>query len=623
MKTISGAFSAHLGLENTSLASIWRVIRIDGKKFFFTDLDGDKTFNGDKYLAAFGYDRSDVVNKVGLNVDELDVRGFLDLSVTGITEADLRAGLFDFAEVFLALINWRDLTQGELLMRRGHFGEVTFNDSGLFEVELRGLTQAYSQGVLELYQGECRADLGDDRCKVPIDPPFWVANTVYALGAEVKFPVADVVTEISITNGGFETDAVGATTITGWTTVLGTPIIASSSGSISAAKVGAKFVEGNGGAGGSTTTIEQIVSLTGTYSNAQLDGGQLVPYVQGWRNASAADDTTQYIMRFLDGADVELGDVTGDAAHFLGVWDDERVGGIDPATKMPVGTRKIAIRIVFALVTGTFPNGAADDVHLFVRERDTVSGLAQLGDRVFRAVTAGTSDEHFPPFITTIDATIVEVGRLSQMQWNVDDAFLRQAVVATVTDERNFTITVAEARAVDDWFRFGAVIWETGNNALAPNLLSMEIKSSGADATTGATTLAVDDSNTFSRATGSFVTDGFEVGMKVVTTGFTDGANNGTFTVQTVSALTLDVSETTLVAESGTGDELITAPDAIELYLDMPFTIQVGDRLKIYRGCDKFLSTCITPFDNAINFRGEPFVPGQGEFLSAPANRGA
>jgi hypothetical protein len=45
----------------------------------------------------------------------------------------------------------------------------------------------------------------------------------------------------------------------------------------------------------------------------------------------------------------------------------------------------------------------------------------------------------------------------------------------------------------------------------------------------------------FTRASGSFVTDGYVVGQKVQTLGFTDAPNNGTWVVSAVSALTLTV----------------------------------------------------------------------------------
>jgi uncharacterized phage protein (TIGR02218 family) len=40
------------------------------------------------------------------------------------------------------------------------------------------------------------------------------------------------------------------------------------------------------------------------------------------------------------------------------------------------------------------------------------------------------------------------------------------------------------------------------------------------------------------------------------------------------------------------------------------FAPSVGDRVEIMEGCDKQFSTCVQRFANAVNFRGEPHLPG-------------
>jgi uncharacterized phage protein (TIGR02218 family) len=40
------------------------------------------------------------------------------------------------------------------------------------------------------------------------------------------------------------------------------------------------------------------------------------------------------------------------------------------------------------------------------------------------------------------------------------------------------------------------------------------------------------------------------------------------------------------------------------------FAVDVGTLILISQGCDKTIATCSTRFSNAINFRGEPFLPG-------------
>lgn len=47
-----------------------------------------------------------------------------------------------------------------------------------------------------------------------------------------------------------------------------------------------------------------------------------------------------------------------------------------------------------------------------------------------------------------------------------------------------------------------------------------------------------------------------------------------------------------------------------ELHHAMPYPVQVGDTYTVYRGCDKSLSACKNIFNNVVNFRGEPHLPG-------------
>lgn len=75
--------------------------------------------------------------------------------------------------------------------------------------------------------------------------------------------------------------------------------------------------------------------------------------------------------------------------------------------------------------------------------------------------------------------------------------------------------------------------------------------------TTGTTTLDATAPSTFSRAAGSFVTDGFRPGDYITSAGFTNAANNGSFLIVTVAALTITVTAATLVTEVGGGDESI------------------------------------------------------------------
>jgi len=57
------------------------------------------------------------------------------------------------------------------------------------------------------------------------------------------------------------------------------------------------------------------------------------------------------------------------------------------------------------------------------------------------------------------------------------------------------------------------------------------------------------------------------------------------------------------------------------LFIPTPKTLQVGDTYEVVAGCDKRLDTCIARFNNALNFRGEPHVPGTDKMLETSATR--
>jgi len=163
MKTISTPLATHIAGEVTTLATCWKLTRRDATTLGFTDHDADIIFDALTYKAATGFSPSAVSNSANLQVDNLDVEGML--SAESITEADLLAGLYDFAEIEIFQLNYADTTQGIIKLRRGWLGEVSLSRAS-FVAEVRGLTQLLSQDIGEYFSPSCRATLGDTRCKI-------------------------------------------------------------------------------------------------------------------------------------------------------------------------------------------------------------------------------------------------------------------------------------------------------------------------------------------------------------------------------------------------------------------------------------------------------------------------
>lgn len=196
-KTLLPSMEAHLQQETTSLCTCWILTRTDGRIFRFTDHDSDISFGGDLYEASSTYSRTSMSNESGFGIDDLEITAIL--ASDKILESELSAGLFDYAAIRLFMVDFTDPDgNGDIKLRAGWLGEILTNQQGTaFRTELRGLTQALSFSVLEVFSPDCRADLGDDRCKFALQKDaVWEALTPYAVG-----DIINVATDTPVVEG--------------------------------------------------------------------------------------------------------------------------------------------------------------------------------------------------------------------------------------------------------------------------------------------------------------------------------------------------------------------------------------------------------------------------------------
>lgn len=146
MKTaVTPVMRAYLAGAQTKLSSCWLVVRVDGEIFAFTDHDQNISFDLEAaltnagitpgpgiagtgtqtYLAASGYTPTDVSTSSALNVDNMELHGVL--VSPSITEADLNAGLWDFAAICTFMVKWEttDPVAITSITRSGGLAHVT------------------------------------------------------------------------------------------------------------------------------------------------------------------------------------------------------------------------------------------------------------------------------------------------------------------------------------------------------------------------------------------------------------------------------------------------------------------------------------------------------------------
>lgn len=172
--------AAWLQPDLTTMALCWRLDRRDGVALGFTSHDRDLPIGGIVYRAAPGMVPSAISLSDGLEVDTLDVSGAL--THDAIRGPDLAAGRWDGARVRLFAVDWTDPEGEALPLARGELGDVETRD-GAFTAELAGPTALLERPVVEYTSPECRAELGDRRCRIDMAARRRLARVVEAADA--------------------------------------------------------------------------------------------------------------------------------------------------------------------------------------------------------------------------------------------------------------------------------------------------------------------------------------------------------------------------------------------------------------------------------------------------------
>lgn len=167
-RAIPMALRDHLDGDVTTTCRLLRIRpRLPGfAAYGVTNLDRDVTYDhGDgpmTYLAAVGFEPSATQYTASLAVDNAEDTSLLPVYDVPISEADIRAGFYDYAEFDLFLVNYEAPTTGSaLLLQSGTIGQVPINDDGLsFVTERRGLAAQAKQSICQVDSLSCRATFG-------------------------------------------------------------------------------------------------------------------------------------------------------------------------------------------------------------------------------------------------------------------------------------------------------------------------------------------------------------------------------------------------------------------------------------------------------------------------------
>lgn len=119
--------------------------------------DGDGPIT---YSAAIGMVPSNLQSVPNLSVDNADFQHLIPEFDVPITEEDIRAGVYDYAEFTLMLVDYENLSAGHGVVHHGNLGQLRIKDGLSFWNELFGLSKFLKQSVCPRYSRTCRATFG-------------------------------------------------------------------------------------------------------------------------------------------------------------------------------------------------------------------------------------------------------------------------------------------------------------------------------------------------------------------------------------------------------------------------------------------------------------------------------
>lgn len=149
----------------TAIAFCWRIERADGAGLALTSHDAPLTSGGITYHAAPGMLPAAIQRRAGLEANGGEVSGAITSASLG--EQDLVLGRWDGARVMLVATEWEQSEAEPVPLMQGELGEVRL-EKGQFKAELRGAAARLEAAICPETSPECRAELGDKKCRVDL-----------------------------------------------------------------------------------------------------------------------------------------------------------------------------------------------------------------------------------------------------------------------------------------------------------------------------------------------------------------------------------------------------------------------------------------------------------------------
>lgn len=168
VQNISNDLELALAQTTTYLCRIWELTCDNGEVFRFTDLTEDIVYDGETYKYDPGIRVSSIVITSGGQPDNAQIE--VVASENFLPMARIRNGGLSKATFKLWVIDWRDPDfYGALELFGGMTSTIKFNNKNRVSLSVNSDNGEDAQSIGERYSRQCRAQLGDERCKVNLE----------------------------------------------------------------------------------------------------------------------------------------------------------------------------------------------------------------------------------------------------------------------------------------------------------------------------------------------------------------------------------------------------------------------------------------------------------------------
>jgi len=186
MKILSANLNNSIKDDILNLAIFIKLTLTNGEVKGFTSLDANLDFENITYLASNGFTPAQILNKTDVNLSNF----FALIDNDEIKREDLLSGKYNNAEIEIFALNYNSVLDGKIPLLYGFLGNIEIDDGenkGGFKGEISGLSKKLDRVYGQIYTPNCRANFGDNKCKIDINNHKLIASVTSVVSNQEFF----------------------------------------------------------------------------------------------------------------------------------------------------------------------------------------------------------------------------------------------------------------------------------------------------------------------------------------------------------------------------------------------------------------------------------------------------